>query len=211
MHQGRVAKHWGYWIDLHHRTKNNFTSNLHAELVRFGGTYFINDNFRISVGYAFIAHFPSVTKQRFVRPEHRPWQQVFYTHTHKNFRTLHYIRSEQRFLHKTAGETLADGYHFRERLRFSSMVVFVLNKKQFKQGSWGISLSNEVFINAYSTDKAKTFDQNRAVAAITYNITDQLQLQLGYMNIFAITPKGNEITHAIRLFAFHTIDWRKKK
>jgi hypothetical protein len=91
------------------------------------------------------------------------------------------------------------------------MVVFVLNKKQFKQGSWGISLSNEVFINAYSSDKAKIFDQNRAVAAFTYNITDQLQLQLGYMNIFAFTPKGNEMTHAIRLFAFHTIDWRTKK
>jgi hypothetical protein len=27
-HQGRLAKHWGYWIDIQHRTRNNFAENL---------------------------------------------------------------------------------------------------------------------------------------------------------------------------------------
>lgn len=44
--QGRVSKHWGYWIDVHHRTKNDFLKNLHANIIRAGATYYLNDHWR---------------------------------------------------------------------------------------------------------------------------------------------------------------------
>lgn len=212
VHQGRVTKHWGYWVDIHHRTKNNFLTNLHTELLRAGATYFINDQWRVTVGYAFVTQFPSVTNQSFVRLEHRPWQQVFHTFTKGRYRMVQYLRNEQRLIQKTTGETVVGGYVFRNRIRYSIMGLLLFNKtKAFKQGSLGLVLADEVFVNAYSSDKVHWYDQNRATAGLFYNITDALQLQLGYLNVFSKTPKGNEMVHGVRLFAFHTIDWRKKK
>jgi len=212
IHQARLHNHWGYWLDVHHRTKNDFANNLHVELFRAGGTYFINDHWRVTVGYAFITQFPSLTNQSFVRLEHRPWQQVFHTFTKSSFRLTQYLRNEQRLIQKTSGEKIIEGYVFRERLRYSLMLHFLFNKsKAFKQNSVGAVVVNEVFVNAYSSDKVNWYDQNRAFGGLFYQLTNALQLQLGYMNVFAKTPKGNEVIHAVRLFAFYTLDLRKKK
>jgi len=212
VHQARLHNHWGYWLDIHHRTKNDFANNLHVELFRAGGTYFINDQWRVTVGYAFIPQFPSLTNQSFVRLEHRPWQQVFHTFTKNRFRLTQYLRNEQRLLQKTSGEKIVDGYVFRERLRYSLMLHFLFNKsKAFKQNSVGAVIANEVFVNAYSSDKVNWYDQNRASGGLFYQLTNALQLQLGYMNVFARTPKGDDVIHAVRLFAFYTLDLRKKK
>lgn len=211
IHQGRLHKHWGYWLDIHHRTKNEFMKNLHTEIFRFGGTYFYNNDLRFTIGYAGIIQFPSLTNQNFLKPEHRAWQQIFFTYTNKNFRVIQYLRSEQRFIHKTAGEKLVDGYVFRQRFRYNVMFIVLFNKKEFKAGSVGLVLNDEVFVNAYSEDKVKSFDQNRAFGGLCYQLNNSTQLQLGYLNVFAFTPKGNEMVHGIRLFAFHNIDWRKKK
>lgn len=211
LHQARLHNHWGYWLEFHHRTKSDFSNNLHVELIRAGGTYYINDRWRITVGYAFIPQFPSLTNQNFVRLEHRPWQQVFHTVTKKSFRLTQYLRNEQRLLQKTSGEKIVDGYVFRERLRYSLMLQLLFNPgKAYKQNSVGAVISNETFVNLYSSDKANWYDQNRATAGMFYCITNALQLQLGYLNIFAKTPKGNEVTHAVRLTAFYTADFRKK-
>lgn len=209
--QGRLHKHWGYWFDFHHRTKNDFAKNFHTNIVRFGATWHAKDNLRVTLGYAYVAHFPSLTNMSFVRHEQRPWQQVQYVYSSKNFRAVHALRSEQRFLPNVNGETVTSGYTFRQRIRYNYMLTWIFKKKEFKQGSWGVVLNNEVFINAYSSDKVKVFDQNRAFAGFCYHVTDAVQLQLGYLNVFSFTPKGNELVHGIRLFAFHTIDWRKKK
>ncbi len=209
--QGRLHKNWGYWLDLHHRTKNDFAKNLHMEIIRFGGTWYAKDNLRLTVGYAYVPQFPSLTNMEFIRQEHRPWQQLQFVYSSKNFRAMHLLRSEQRLIEKTSGETIADGYVFRQRFRYNYMLIWIFKKKEFKQGSWGAVLNNEVFINAYSSDKVKVFDQNRAFAGFCYQITNVLQLQMGYLNVFLLTPKRKEMAHGIRLFAYHTIDWRKKK
>ena len=72
-------------------------------------------------------------------------------------------------------------------------------------------LSDEVFVNAYSADKVKAFDQNRAFAGLCYNLSDEIQVLFGYQNVFLFTTKGKELVHALRLGINHTIDWRKKK
>lgn len=209
--QGRVPKHWGYWIDVHHRTKNDFLKNLHANIIRAGATYYLNDHWRFTIGHSEIIQFPSLSNQRFIRPEHRPWQQVFHTITKANLRLINYLRSEQRLISKTSDERLVNGVHFRQRLRYNVMLMYVLNRKKFKEGSWGIVINNEIFVNAYSSDKVPAYDQNRAFAGLFYHITPQLQAQLGYLNIYALQAKGQEVIHAIRVFFFHNLDWRKKK
>ncbi len=207
VHQGKLHKHWGYWIEIQHRTKNQFSNNLHTELFRLGATYIVNKDLRITAGYAGILHFPSLSNQSFLRPEHRPWQQVLYNYTHKNFRLTQYLRSEQRLLRKTSGESLSKGFIFRERLRYSIAGIILFNNKQFNEGSVGLVLNNEVLLNAYAADNAKTFDQNRAFAGLCYQLTSSLQLHLGYLNVYSSTAKANETVHAIRLAAFHNINW----
>src|SRR5687767_4814099 len=87
--QGRVHKHWGYWIDIHHRMKNDFAKNFHQDLFRFGATWYAKDNLRVTLGYCYVAHFPSLDNMSFVRSEHRPWQQLQYFYQSKNFRAIH--------------------------------------------------------------------------------------------------------------------------
>lgn len=213
IHQGRVHKHWGYWVDIQHRTKNQFANNLHQDLLRVGATWYATNDVRVTIGHAEIISFPSLTNQAFIRPEHRPWQQVFYTYTDKTKRVRFstYLRAEERFMRKTSGEKLIEGYTFRQRFRYNAMAIILFNNKEFKQCSWGLVLNDEVFVNAYSQDKVKPFDQNRAFVGLSYNITTPLQLHVGYLNIYALTAKGPEVVHAIRLAVFHTIDWRKSK
>lgn len=210
--QGRISKHWGYFLDIQHRTKNQFLYNLHTELFRAGATYYINNDLRVTAGYAFVLGFPSLTNQAFYRPEHRPWQQLMhqYTNHQKNVRFMHYLRAEQRLMHKISGETLTEGYIFRLRLRYSAALTVLFNKKEFKKGSVGLALINEVFVNAYSADKVRAFDQNRAFAGLCYNLTDNLQIQGGYLNIYSVTPKGHDVAHCLRLAWLHNISWVKK-
>lgn len=210
--QNKFHSNWGLWLEFQHRTKNNFAGNLHVEILRAGITYYINNDVRVTVGYAFIPQFPSLTNQSFVRLEHRPWQQVFHVYTKNQFRLLHYLRSEQRLLEKTMGETILDGYVFRQRIRYSATALVAFNKhKAFKQGSIGLVLADEVFVNAYSSDKAPIYDQNRAFGGLFYNITNATQLHAGYMNIFGKTAKGNELVHTIRLAVFHNLNFMKNK
>jgi hypothetical protein len=209
-HQGRVSKDWGYWFTLQHRTKNNFASNLYVDLTGLGATYFATDNLRVSAGYAFGLLFPSVTNQSFFRDEHRSWQMVSYSYVSHRLRLTQMARSEQRFIKSATGEYLKRGYSLRQRFGYSVTLCIMVNNKQYRQGSYGGVLNEEILANAYAADHANRFDQNRAFAGMFYQLTNGLQLQLGYLNVVAATPKGYDVVHAIRMAVFQTIDCRKK-
>lgn len=209
--QGRISKHAGYWIDIHHRNKNGFVQNLNTELFRFGGTYFVNNQNRLTAGYAYILHFPSLENQKFVRQEHRPWQMYQYVHKGKKLSLQGALRAEQRFLQKTRGETIVPGYDFRLRFRLAVIFSYKLNKTKLPCGDILLVLNNEAMVNGYSSDKFKVFDQNRAFAGIGFQITETFQVQAGYMHFYFATAKGYDHAHVPRIFFIHTPDFRKNK
>src|SRR6187431_470787 len=50
--QTRFSKHSGLWVDLHLRMNDDFIKEVHTTIARIGYVYYLNDNARLTVGYA---------------------------------------------------------------------------------------------------------------------------------------------------------------
>jgi hypothetical protein len=50
---------WGTWTDIHLRTKEDFVSDLSQSILRFGLTYYLNDDTKLTAGYAYVSHYPA--------------------------------------------------------------------------------------------------------------------------------------------------------
>jgi hypothetical protein len=174
-------------------------------------TWFIKDNLRFNVGYAFVNHFPAKGLDT-SRPEHRAWQQIWWNQKYPGLTTLQWLRLEERFNHKIANDELLDGYNFNYRLRYNMAFFIPLKGKEITPGTPFAIAMNEVFLNFGGKIVYNTFDQNRFFAGIGYQFTTHLNAQLGYMNVYQQEAAGNTYisSDAIRLFIFHSLDLRSQ-
>lgn len=209
--QTRLTNKFGLWFDIHYRQTDNFVDRPFQFLVRPALTYFIRDNLRVQAGYAFAEHFPAKGKDT-TRPEHRAWQQIWWTQKYSGLTTLQWLRLEERFNRKIENDVLLDEYNFNYRLRYNMSFFIPLKGKEITPRSPFVAVMNEVFINFGGKIVYNTFDQNRFFAGVGYQFTSHLNGQLGYMNIYQQEASGNNFlsTHAIRFFIFHSLDLRPK-
>lgn len=209
--QARVSNKAGYWVDINFRTRNHFADNFNTMLFRVGGTYFVKDNVRLTAGYVYAMHFSSLEDQSFYKQEHRPWLNIQYVQNVSRYKFQTALRLEERFIQKSKGAKILEGYESRTRVRLSAGISVQLNKKKLPIGNILFVLNEEAMINAHSTDNAKIFDQNRAFCGFGFQIAEPFQLQLGYMHLYLATTKGYDHVHAIRVNFIHNLDFRKKK
>ncbi len=209
--QTRLSDKWGLWADVHLRTREDYFSNLSQGILRLGGTYYLNDNTKLTAAYAFVNQFPSGSTSISV-PEHRPWQQIQWHTNYPKMKLMQWFRLEERWRRKLKNSNeLADDYSFNFRLRYNILTQFPLSKKRFQPGTFSFVLSNEVFINFGKQIVYNTFDQNRFFAGFHYHVNKRDNLQFGYMNVFQQLAAGNQYRsiNAMRLFYFHQLDLRK--
>lgn len=209
--QTRLTNKFGLWLDIHYRQTDNFIDRPFQFIFRPAVTYFIKDNLRFITGYAFVDNFPAKGLET-SRPEHRLWQQIWWNHKYTGLTTLQWLRLEERFNRKIANDQLQDGYNFSYRLRYNLSLFVPLKGKDLSPKTPFISVTNEVFLNFGKEIVYNTFDQNRFFAGLGYQFTSHLNAQLGYMNVFQQLPTGNSYisTNAVRLFVFHSLDFRKR-
>ncbi|HEY9008138.1 DUF2490 domain-containing protein [Ohtaekwangia sp.] len=210
--QTRISKHVGFWLDIHYRQTDHFIDRPFQLLIRPALTYFIRDNIRVNAGYAYVAHFPAKGFDT-TRPEHRAWQQIWWSQKYSGLSTLQWLRLEERFNRKIANDVLEDGYNFNYRLRYNMSFFIPLKGKEILPKTLFAAITNEVFLNFGGNIVYNTFDQNRFFAGMGYQFSPHLNAQLGYMNVYQQEASGNSYisTHAIRLFVFHNLDFRKKE
>jgi hypothetical protein len=211
--QTRLTDKWGLWTDVHLRTKDNYFNNLSQGIIRFGLTYYLNDDAKLTAGYAYVNHFPSDNHTNISQPEHRPWQQIQWHTKYPKLKLMQWFRLEERYRRKIKNnDELADGYNFNFRLRYNILSQFPLSKKRFQPNTFSFVLSNEVFVNFGEQIVYNVYDQNRFFAGFHYHINKHDNLQFGYMNIYQQLASGNQYrsTHAARVFYFHNLDLRKK-
>jgi hypothetical protein len=212
--QTRLSKKWGTWTDVHLRTKEDFFTQYSQALVRLGLTYYMNNETKLTAGYAYVHHFPADNHKNIAQPEHRPWQQLQWHTRSQKLRLMQWFRLEERFRRRILNDDqLADGYLFNFRARYNILGQFPLGRQPFKPGSLSLVLSNEVFVNFGKEIVYNTFDQNRAFAGLALHINSHDNLQFGYMNIFQQQATGNRYrsVHVARVFYFHNLDLRKTK
>jgi hypothetical protein len=211
--QTRFTDKWGIWTDIHLRTKEEFFTNFSQAIARVGLTYYLNDNTKLTAGYAYVSHFPSDNHKNISQPEHRPWQQVQWHSRFERLRLAQAIRLEERFRRKIENDNeLGDGHNFNWRLRYNFLMAIPLAKKAFAPKTWSFVLNDEVHINAGKEIVYNYFDQNRFFAGFSYHLNAHDNIQIGYMNQFQQLAAGNRYrtVHVARVFYFHNLDMRSK-
>jgi hypothetical protein len=210
--QTRITNKIGFWADIHYRQTGHFIDRPFQFLFRPAFTYFIKDNLRVNLGYAYVSHFPAAGFHT-TRPEHRTWQQIWWNQKYSGLTTLQWLRFEQRFNRKIADDVLLDDYNFNYRLRYNLSFFIPLKGKEMAPKTPFAAVMNELFINFGDRIVYNMFDQNRFFAGFGYQFTSHFNAQLGYMNVYQQEGSGNNFvsTNAIRLFFFHSLDLRKKE
>lgn len=210
--QTRFSNKWGLWADVHYRLTDNFADRPFQFLFRPALTYFIKDNLRVNVGYAYAHHFPGKGLNT-PRNEHRPWQQIWWNQKYPGLTTLQWLRLEQRFNEKVVADVKQDGYNYNFRVRYNFSFFIPLTGKEMVAKTPFAAMMNEVFLNFGNSVVYNTFDQNRLFAGFGYQFSSHLNAQLGYMNVYQQEPSGNNYlsTHTIRLFVFHSLDLRDRE
>jgi Protein of unknown function (DUF2490) len=212
--QTRFSNKWGMWADVHLRTKEDFFRNFSQFIARAGLTYYVNDNTKLTAGYAYVHHFPSDNHKNISQPEHRPWQQVQWHTKYPRLRLMQWVRLEERFRREIKNDDeLGDGYNFNWRLRYNFFAAIPLAKKAFEPKTWAFILNDELHVNAGEEIVYNYFDQNRFFVGFSYQLNTHDNIQLGYMNVFQQLAAGNQYRsiHAARIFYFHNLDLRNAK
>lgn len=210
--QTRFSKHWGTWTDLQLRTKDNFVDNLSQTIVRVGLTYYINDDVKATLGYAYINIFPADNHKQVSQPENRIWQQLQWHTKGKKTRTMQWLRLEERYRRKIANDsTLGEGYNFNFRVRYNYLYTVPLTSRGFNPGGLAFVLNDELHINFGKEIVYNYFDQNRFFVGLAYHTGKQSNIQFGYLNVFQQLAAGNKykVINGARISYFQNFDLRK--
>lgn len=213
LNQTRLSDKWGIWLDAHLRTKESMLTGLSQGMIRAGLTYYVNDDVKLTAGYAFINHFPADNHKNISQPEHRPWQQIQWHTKYPRMRLMQRVRLEERYRRKILNnDALAEGYNFNFRLRYNFFSQVPLSKKRFQPGTLSFVLNDELHINFGKQIVYNYFDQNRFFTGFNYHVNKHDNLQFGYMSLFQQLGAGNRYRslHTARIFYFHNLDLRNK-
>ena len=211
--QTRLTDKFGLWVDLQLRTKDDFVNDLSVSLNRFGLTYYVTDNAKLTAGYAYIVAYPEDNRKVSI-PEHRPWQQVQWHTKYGKKRMMQWLRLDERYRRRLLNDsTLADTYSFNYKLRYNLFYDIPLSKKGIVPKAFSFVINDEIHINFGKQIVLNTFDQNRFYLGFKYQLSEHSNVQMGYMNLFQQLAAGNRYRsiHTARLFFFQNLDLRKKK
>lgn len=191
--QTRFNQQWGLWADLQLRTRDHLVQNLSAGLARLGLTYYIDDNTRLTLGYAFINHYPSSDAVQLSQPEHRPWQQLQWFTRNKRTRLMQYIRLEERFRQQYLNnQQLSGDWSFNYRLRYNITYQIPLHADGLVPKKLSMIVNDELHVNFGQQVVNNYFDQNRFFLGLNYSFDNDNNLQFGYLNTFIQLPAGNQ-------------------
>lgn len=191
--------------------RNFLLSNtIHQLLLRPGINYYMSSTSMLSAGYGFIHTHPSNQKVLGVRTlEHRIWQQLILRQPVGEVSIEHRYRLEQRFINDLdANSSIFDN---RIRYRFQAMIPIHAVIPSL-QGVF-INSYNEFFANLGRGTSAEIFDRNRLYFALGYQVSSQMNFQLGYLKQLVNMPSNStfEVNHNLQISVFYNVDLESMK
>lgn len=202
---------WGLHLEGQWR-RHDVATQWQQLLLRPGVNYAIHPNILLTVGYGYIAtsrygDFPVGVPF----PEHRIFQQAQINHKVGRVNMSHRYRLEQRELGELsiglAGERTVTRWRHENRFRYMYRVLIPI------KGKWSVALYDEFFINFGKNVANNVFDQNRAYAALTYNLPRKSRLEVGFMEQTLQQRNGRvfENNHTFMVSIFSTMPFGKRK
>jgi hypothetical protein len=201
----RTAIHFdGQW------RRTNGITRYQQYLLRPGLTYDLTKHWQVGGGYAFIKTYPyGDFPLRQAVPEQRLWQQVITKWKTGRVDWTVRNRFEERwigvFRSQAVGPLSIDHYRYEHRWRGMVRTNIAL------RGKWMLALYNELLIHVPPEVPARTYDHNRAYAALGYKFRPTLRVEFGYMNQYLAQRNGRifENNHTIQLGFYSTTPFRK--
>ena len=210
--QTRLTNKSGIWVDLNLRLTDDYLQKNSVSIARLGYIYYITDQTRATVGYAYVTQYSQVDGMPNV-PEHRLWQQIQWFEKKNWLTMMQWARLEERFRRKVEAGELASDYSFNYRIRYNMALTIPLKGKQVVAKTPFLFLNNELHVNFGKEITNNYFDQNRLFLGLGYQFTANLNAQIGYLKVFQQLPAESTFRNidAIRVFVFHNFDFRKKE
>lgn len=173
----KFSNRFGLHAEVQWRRTNFFSDNQQL-LLRTGLDYYLKDNSRITVGYAFVESYPygefPVAK---AYPEHRIWEQYTTSQTLGKVKLAHRYRLEQRLIGNSTTGEFENG---RYENRFRYQVRATMNITKGERPVYG-TIYDEIFLNFGKEVAYNLFDQNRAYAAVGFTLSPTVKLETGYL------------------------------
>lgn len=198
--------------------RSNFLINKQQHLPRVGIIYYLNNQIRFTLGYAFIQSQPYGSFAPTIAfPEHRIWQQMQINNSYGIVDLQHRFRMEQRFIKlptKIEEQLVLGDFVYSNRTRYLLRATFnVFKNKSSNIKNVYFAAQNEIFINFGKNVKLNIFDQNRIYVGIGYKIPKFGNIELGYMEhtLFRANGINVERNHTLQLAIISNIEFRKKK
>lgn len=183
----KLNQNWNWHHEVQYRNYSNNIEDLEQLLLRTGlGYTFSNKNQNLLLGYAYIL-FPGYTldvrnergeilepSYKIIDFEHRVFQQFILKQRINHLKLSHRFRFEQR--------QFASQFKMRFRYFLSARLPF----KNVNENKFYFSWYNELFLG-YTFDQqlySGFFDRNRLYGGLGYEISEGINLELGYLNQF---------------------------
>jgi Protein of unknown function (DUF2490) len=197
----RFSDRWGAVADFHTLNDGLFEDNFY--FLRFGGVYWIDGKHPVIAGVGRMWKAPAEGLQTWAI-ENRIYQQ-WSTATHTGrWSILQRIRTEQRWRDQLVNDTII-GTQFSFRLRYLAGFEF----SAFKNPKLpAFVISDELLVQFGPSIVFNTFDQNRFFVGIRLHVSERVNFDTGYMNIFQQRPTGYQydMSHVFRLFIYYHLD-----
>lgn len=172
------SKKWSLVSDAQVRT-TDWANKWLLYGVRSGVSYSLNDRFAVTVGFLLFRSAQYVGKDFFFKNEWRPWEELSYNLKLNKITFFQRLRTEQRFLQKTANNTKTSNYQYIDRVRYRFEWQIPINENKIK-----LLLGNEVLVNPGYVNNTLFFDQNRTFAGLNFKLNANSVLQSQYIKIF---------------------------
>ncbi|MFC0603665.1 DUF2490 domain-containing protein [Winogradskyella pulchriflava] len=177
----KLNSKWNIHNEVQYRNYNAI-GDLEQLLLRTGVGYNLsenNDNILLGYGYILSENYIGNTDDKVSVNEHRIFQQFTTKQKIGNVGLSHRYRFEQRFVEDD----------FKMRFRYFLGINVPLQYKEEGKNPLYLSLYNEIFLNT----KSSVFDRNRVFGGLGYKFSDNLRMELGYMNQYFETSGRDQI------------------
>lgn len=155
--------------------------------------YYFSARWKFSSAFAYYYNKDVPDIGQYFSPEYRiTLQGIYYFHKMK-YTLFTRMRTEFRFI-RNAEEKFEDKYRYRQMIKY----IKPLNSMVLRKGVFYLLSTEELLFQPNAKTKGVSFfDRNRFELGGGYLITDDIQLELSYVNEFIPRDDGNEMYNAV--------------
>jgi hypothetical protein len=159
------------------------------------GHYFLSPRWKLSASFAYYNNKDVPDIGQYYSPEYRLTLQGTYYFHKTGYTLLTRMRGEFRYMMNEEG-VFEDKYRYRQMLKF----VKPINSQVMRQGVVYFLTTEELLFKPNAKTEGLTFfDRNRFEIGGGFLITDNLQVELAYLNEFVPRDNGNELYNAMEI------------